>query len=155
VYKRKYKQNDANQDSKSSLRTGEEKLFSSKSLQNEQPNYGFPMYEDNVLNLFPSLKSKYIEDEIEGIPYSEPNMETYEDMKEANQLLNDLSTGLGHVADPPPLQSEPHLRAEVEQYPAYELWGDYNTNYDVSDDTIKDTYSPSQSVDLYSFRRRM
>ena len=152
VYKRKYKPNDANQDSKSPQRMSEKTIYNPKSLQKEHLSYDNPIYDGNVMNVFPSLKSKYLDDDIDGIHYSETNMETLEDMKEANELLKDISKGL---ADPPPIQSEPHIKAELEEYPAYEFWGDYNRNYDDSDNMIKDAYSPSQSVDLYAFRRRM
>ncbi|XP_045176761.2 uncharacterized protein LOC123537194 [Mercenaria mercenaria] len=158
LYKRKYKTDDKNQGPEPSYRLDHDHVFDEiGGISDKHREIDSTKLEDNVYDFFPSLSSQYSKDDINKIRLSGTDLEALEDMNEANRLLNDLSKGLGQVAEPPPIQAESHMKAEVEEYPAYELWGDYDAQYADNDHSREDVHAfpSSQSVDLYAFRRRM
>lgn len=114
--------------------------------------------DDSAFGLFPSLKADSFENDINEFGISETDFKTLQDMKKANLLLDDLSRDLEHVADPPPLETGSRIKAEVEEYPAYELYEDYGHRYRDNVERHKDDVSllsPAETVDLYAFRRGM
>lgn len=169
VYKRKLETTQKHEDFKTSYRIGDDVMFApgykAQSLKDlsQPPKYndhGFESAEldDSGFGLFPSLKADSLKNDINEFGISETDLQTLQDMKKANLLLDDLSRDLEHVADPPPFDTGSRIKAEVEEYPAYELYDDYGRRYRDNVERHKDDVSllsPAESVDLYAFRRVM
>lgn len=169
VYKRKHQTTENHENFKTSYRIDNDVVVvpgykghpfksQSRSFKSKDRDFESAELDGKVYDLYPPQKTDYYENDVKQIGISESDMETLQDMKEANLLLHDLSRGLGQVADPPPLETGPHIKAEVEEYPDYEFLDDYDNRYRENADRHKEgvnVLSPGKTVDFYAFRRRM
>lgn len=132
-------------------RTGTQ-LFS-KPLPPNTNDHGTSYMSSELFNMFPSLKMNYDSDGQKG--NSKTVVTSLENMHEANQLLNDLSQGIGKVADSPPVQTFANIKADSIEYPEYEIWDDDFTNIYNTENTIRKSHNgaltPPEKMNLYQY----
>ncbi|KAL4224533.1 hypothetical protein ACF0H5_015235 [Mactra antiquata] len=106
-----------------------------------------------LYNLFPSLKNNYKYKARDQTDQSKSIISSVENIHEANQLINDLSRGLGLS----PLDtSRDHSRPDTLLYPDYDILENgyshiFHTDNDYTFDKDEDVLRPTDKMDLYQY----